>query len=255
MPETVADDWNGRWGRLSAWMRGNPAYRYRQRLIWSALDLPPPPAPVDFLDIGCGDGSFAEALAARRPGTAIAGIEGSNEGTAMAAARVPGGTFLRDDLTQPTAETAARFADWASHALCSEVIEHVDEPVALLRVARAMIRPGGVMVVTVPAGPMSDFDRHVGHRKHYTADLLRRELDAAGFRVERLWRAGFPFHSLYRMMVLLRGEATVGDSEGEIGGLAASVSAVAFAGFNALFAANLPDSPFGWQIVARVRPD
>jgi hypothetical protein len=134
------------------------------------------------------------------------------------------------------------------------VIEHVDEPIKLLAAIRPLMAESGALVVTVPAGPMSAFDRHVGHRKHYTADLLARECRAAGWRIETLDRAGFPFHTLYRLMVLARGEAAIDDSKGRSGATSGALAALAFRTFDALNAFNASDAPLGWQLIARLRP-
>ena len=57
-------------------------------------------------------------------------------------------------------------------------------------------------VVTVPGGPMSAFDRHIGHRRHFSPDDLRAVLLAAGFQVERTTGVGFPFFNLYRLVAI-----------------------------------------------------
>lgn len=248
-------EWDAHWPHVSAWMQSNPAYRYRQKLIWRALDLPPPHTTASVLDVGCGDGSFLRAVHAYRPDLELAGIDGSGEGLTIARQALPKALLERVDLHALPTDVAARLAHFASHALCSEVIEHVDDPVRVLEAIRPLLRDNGTLVVTVPAGPMSAFDRHVGHRKHYSSRMLRTEAEAAGWRVERIWRAGLPFHTLYRLMVVLRGGAAVRDSAGDSGGAAAAASGLAFRVFNALNAFNLDDAPFGWQLVARLKPN
>ncbi|MBM3568770.1 MAG: methyltransferase domain-containing protein [Alphaproteobacteria bacterium] len=239
------DDWDAHWRRLAVWMLANPAYRYRRDLIWRALALEEARAPVRLVDIGCGEGSFAAALAERRPEIAIAGYDGSAQGIATAARRVPAGRFFATDLAAPPVELRG----WATHALCAEAIEHLDRPIEALAAARELLAAEGRMVITVPAGPISAFDRHVGHRKHYTEAILRAELAAAGLAADFVWRAGFPFHTLYRLVVVLRGGQAVEDSAAPARGL----QALAFRAFDALFRFNLRDAPLGWQIVARVR--
>ena len=59
---------------------------------------------------------------------------------------------------------------------------------------------------------MSAFDRHVGHRTHYTIDTLTALLEGAGFRVQDCGGAGFPFFNLYRRLgSIMRGERLVDD--------------------------------------------
>jgi trans-aconitate methyltransferase len=108
-------------------------------------------------------------LAARRrwPAAELAGVEVSERGIAEARAKVPDATFESRDLVEP-GDPPPGLAGWASHAVCCEVLEHVDDPVAMLVHATAYLAPRSMLAVTVPGGPMSAFDRHIGHRRHYT---------------------------------------------------------------------------------------
>src|SRR3546814_18015665 len=74
--------------------------------------------------------------------------------------------------------------------------------------------PGCRLVVTVPGGPMSAFDRHIGHRRHFTPPALAALLTDAGLAVERTDGAGFPFFNLYRLGVIARGHRLVADLTG-----------------------------------------
>lgn len=65
------------------------------------------------------------------------------------------------------------------------VLEHVDDAVALLREARRVLKPDGTLVIYVPAFMLlySGFDRAVGHLRRYTRASLRAEVQTAGFAV------------------------------------------------------------------------
>ena len=93
---------------------------------------------------------------------------------------------------------------------------------------------------------MSAFDRHIGHRRHFTRAALAGMLEEAGFQVELVAGAGFPTFNLYRMIVLLRGARLIEDASGRPGGLAR----VVMASFDWLLRLSLFDTPWGWQIVA-----
>ena len=128
------------------------------------------------------------------------------------------------------------------------MLEHIDEPGAFLESARAWLAPDATLIVTVPGGPMSAFDRHVGHRTHYTIEGLTALLEGAGFRVRDCGAVGFPFFNLYRRSVIMRGERLI-DDVGEDG----HVSPVVRAGM-AVFGGLLGLSPTrgrrGWQLYA-----
>ena len=159
-------------------------------------------------------------------------------------------TFAQRDLMLPAA-LADEERGRATVAICSEVLEHVDEPDVLLRHAADYLAPRSRLVITVPGGPRSAFDRHIGHRRHFTAARLRHLLETSGFEQVTIQRAGFPFFDLYRLVVILRGKRLVADVEQTEGtALDAGASGTALRLFDRAFRYNLDSSPFGWQLVA-----
>jgi SAM-dependent methyltransferase len=73
-----------------------------------------------------------------------------------------------------------------SAVVALNVLEHIADDVAGLRAAGHLVRPGGAVVVFVPAFPfaMSRFDRAIGHYRRYTVESARNALTAAGLAVE-----------------------------------------------------------------------
>jgi SAM-dependent methyltransferase len=71
-------------------------------------------------------------------------------------------------------------------AYAVNVLEHVADDVSALRGAARLVRPGGRIVVFVPAFPvaMSRFDREIGHHRRYTRDTMRAALRSAGLEPE-----------------------------------------------------------------------
>jgi cyclopropane fatty-acyl-phospholipid synthase-like methyltransferase len=248
---SAKDDWDEHWDRYAAAAALNPAQRMRHDAIVRILKTAPHPVQR-LLDVGSGQGDFLSRAVAERIARVYAGFEMSESGISISKTKVPGAEFVRVDLFAPPAD-AARFAGWADAAVCSDVIEHVDDPVGFLRNLRTYLAPGALLALTVPGGPMSTFDHHIGHRRHYTKRLAREVLEDAGFMVDTVMRAGFPFFNLYRLVVIARGARLIEDveSDGEraAGGLARLVMAL----FRVLFRFNLKDSTAGWQIVAVAR--
>ncbi len=84
----------------------------------------------------------------------------------------------------------------------AHILEHVDDPAAVLAVAKRHVAPGGVLVVDVPNAmslhrqigvemgllgavtELNDADRSIGHRRVYTPAAFRAEIEAAGLVVE-----------------------------------------------------------------------
>ena len=246
------DDWDRHWGDYADAAEQNPAQAYRRRLVFDLLDLEGPGARV--LDVGSGQGDFAAELLDRHPGAELLGLEVSPAGIDISRRKVPAAEFMVRDLTEAEPPPAER-RDWATHAVCSEVLEHVDDPGALIANAAPYMAPGCRLVVTVPGGPMSAFDRHIGHRRHFSNDDLRNLLTDAGFEVEMSGGAGFPFFNLYRLVVIARGRRLIDDmTAGRDSDSRLADAAIAV--FRALFRLNLPSYRGGWQTVAVARrPD
>ena len=209
LAERAADDWERHWAEFAEAAAGNPAQAYRRRLVLSFLSADG--APRRLLDIGSGSGDLARAALRAFPAAEVLGLESSRAGVDLARLAAPRATFLQRDLL--TAEAPEpKYRRWATHAACSEVLEHVEEPRRLLQKAGGYLSPGCLVVVTVPGGPMTAFDRHIGHRRHFNEAQLRELLEQAGLQVERTAAAGFPFFNLYRLVVLFRGSRVVEDA-------------------------------------------
>jgi SAM-dependent methyltransferase len=243
----VVDDWDRHWMDFSAAAELSPATRYRRKLALRLLGIDRHNASVRMLEIGSGAGQFAEEFLAHAPRAQFLGLELSRTGVRMAARRTPAARFLQRDLLAPA--TPGDGLDFrATHALCSDVLEHLDDPGVLLRHAAAYMAPGCQLVVTVPGGWRSAFYSHIGHRRHYTPAQLRGLLESAGFAVERAYAAGFPFFNLYRMLVTLRGRELVAEAARGPTLLMRAAGAI----FEALFRLNLMH-PWGWQTLAVTR--
>ena len=65
------------------------------------------------------------------------------------------------------------------------VLEHIEDDVAALRELRRLLKPGGKLLIFVPAMPFlhSRLDERVGHYRRYTRPVLVERLSHAGFTV------------------------------------------------------------------------
>ncbi len=118
--------------------------RFRIRAILSALRHSRPRRR--FLEVGCGFGVVLEQVR-RHSGYALcAGLDISRPSLLNASRRLDRFVPLvqGDGMLLP-------FKDGSFDAIClTEVIEHVPDPVAVLREAARVIAPGGVLLVTAP---------------------------------------------------------------------------------------------------------
>jgi SAM-dependent methyltransferase len=251
---TENDDWDRHWGTFGDAVSGNPATAYRSRLILRSL------GDVDsnavLLEIGCGQGELTLLMAETYPHVVVRGIDNSVEGVMRArmtarARQLPVSFAQRDLLQKVLLSDDDRGR--ATLAVCSEVLEHVDRPDVLLRNAVEYLAVGCRIIITVPGGPRSAFDRHIGHRRHFTAKGLKSLLEANGFEEVTVRRAGFPFFNLYKLLVIARGKRLIADVEQSTSPLGGGTSGAALRFFNRAFRYNLSSSPFGWQLLAVAR--
>ena len=246
------DDWDAHWERYAESAGENPAQRMRHAIIAGLLCADVGKDAMRIFDLGSGQADLIEKLQAVLPNASFVGAELSESGVEISRRKVPGATFLVADLFQPPA-ALAEFTGWATHAICSEVLEHVDDPVEFLRTSRRYLAPNARLIVTVPGGPMSAFDRHIGHRQHFDRRKIRSMLEQADYSVEQTYLAGFPFFNLYRLLVIARGKRLARDVESKAGAGSTGLARFAMKLFQVLFHANLVDSPFGWQVIATAR--
>jgi cyclopropane fatty-acyl-phospholipid synthase-like methyltransferase len=240
------DNWESHWQEYADSAAANPAQRYRRKLIFDLLALQNE-RHVHLLDIGSGQGDFVESASQRYAHAELLGLELSETGVAISQRKVPSARFLSVDLLE-NGQPAPDYASWATHAVCSEVLEHLERPDVFLRNVTAYLAPGCRLVVTVPGGPMSAFDRYIGHRGHFTPRRLRKLLQASGFRVRSAHGAGFPFFNLYRMVVLVRGTRLIHDVANARAESASFLARTVMSIFDRLFRFNVPVA--GWQVVA-----
>jgi SAM-dependent methyltransferase len=240
VPET--DNWDQHWTDFTAASENAPSTRYRFRLCLRLLRIRSGGLGVRLLEIGSGTGAFAKAFLNRYPRAEYLGLELSQTGVEAGRRQAPAGRFLQKNLLQHS-NAGEQIAFQATHVICMEVLEHVDEPIMLLRNATEYMMPGCRIIVTVPGGTLHEFYRHIGHRRHYSKGDLGRLLADTGFTVERVYDAGFPFFNIYQLLIKWRGARLVKDATGR-GSFPVRLGSVIF---TALFRLNL--MRWGWQTI------
>jgi SAM-dependent methyltransferase len=135
--------------------------------------------PPVILDVGCGTGATLKTI--EDMGIAV-GMDRSREAV--------GYCRLRDlrRLLLATAEALPVASESAEALLALDLLEHVADDGAAVREFARVLRPGGVLLVTVPAYPAlwSEHDEALDHLRRYRASRLRSILARAGLRIERL---------------------------------------------------------------------
>lgn len=145
----------------------HPWWRARSSLTLQLLDRLGILPPARILDIGCGWGTTLEALEAL--GYRVVGADISRR--ALELLDRPGRDLVEADLNQPLPRGVETF----DAVLALDVIEHIDDDrMAVERLAN-LTRPGGFVIVSVPALPefFTEFDEIQGHRRRYLDQTLR----------------------------------------------------------------------------------
>jgi SAM-dependent methyltransferase len=152
-------------------------FRHRNRVIAAVVGRWPPAAGPIF-DIGGGNGYVALGL--ERAGHETVVVEPSRTGAANAARR---GIAT---VISATLATAGFRPSSLSAAGMFDVLEHIEDDLACLRLLRTRLRPGGPLYITVPAFQWlwSNEDDFAGHYRRYTIRSLSQVLEKAGYAID-----------------------------------------------------------------------
>jgi SAM-dependent methyltransferase len=131
------------------------------------------------LELGCGNGGMLRVLQSCCTGGHVYGMDLYAEGLANAARRTSC-PLVRGDVRRPP------FSEAFDVVGMFDVLEHLQDDVAVLENARTMLAPGGRLLLTVPAHMelWSYFDEASRHVRRYTAAVLAERVRAAGLVME-----------------------------------------------------------------------
>ena len=147
------------------------------------------------LEAGCGSGGNLRMLARRGP---VCAMDIDDQAVQFAQARGIG------EVAHGRLPDQIPFGDRSFDlVLMTDVLEHLDDDGAALRALRERLRPGGLLLLTVPAFRClwSPHDVAHHHRRRYRAGQLRKVVSEAGYEIcylsyynfllfPRFWRRG-----------------------------------------------------------------
>jgi SAM-dependent methyltransferase len=175
-------------------------FRARNQLIFelargasSSLD------PCDrVLEIGCGTGNVLRVLETAISNSKLVGMELWFAGLRHAQRR-SGAFLVQADIKN------SPFAKPFDLVGMFDVLEHIADDQAILRLINDTLRPGGKLLLTVPAHQSlwSYFDEASHHCRRYSQGDVRQKLTDAGFQVEFLsefMASIFPLVWIFRKM-------------------------------------------------------
>ncbi len=148
------------------------------------------------LDLACGDGTITELLAPQFK--VVVGVDAAERHLSEARKRVPQGQFYHSLIED--FETDERF----DTIILSDLLEHVEDPVVVLKKAASLLSESGVVISHVPNSnainrkiavtmgtlkyleELSPFDLNIaGHRRYYNMVTLRKDFEQAGLSIRK----------------------------------------------------------------------
>jgi SAM-dependent methyltransferase len=156
------------------------------------------------LEIGCGHG-IARDMLERDLGIVVDGCDLNR--TALEMAKPGKGKLFVYNVMDQEPALLGRY----DAVFLLDVIEHIKDDASFLMAALRHLRPGGLVVINVPAGMLfySDFDKAVGHVRRYTQGSLANLLDRCGVEAPTIEAWGLLMVPLLLgRKVLLRGAKT-----------------------------------------------
>lgn len=200
------------------------------------------PAQARILEAGCGNGANLEMLSRFGKVSAIEPDEHARVFASRDGVEVKGG-FLPDRL--PVFDTAFDLV------AAFDVLEHVDDDTGSVAALCGLLKPGGMFIATVPAGPWmwSQHDEINHHKRRYRMAGFRKLFEDAGMKVTKATHFNTLLYPPVAAVRVLKN--LTGAKEGDLG---AVPSQAANALLRTVFAMEKPllrglDLPFGVSIL------
>ncbi|WP_299851991.1 class I SAM-dependent methyltransferase [uncultured Roseovarius sp.] len=165
-----------------------PRYLMRRDVI---LNLAQGFAPGRLLEIGCGAGALLDDLAGM--GFSAVGVDQSPSARRIAT------SLLVETPAAEIRETCDGLAPESfDHLTAFEVLEHIEDDLAALSDWARYLKPGGALMVSVPAHPerWNPADAWAGHYRRYRRSDLVELVEKAGFEVVKVQCYGFPLANI-----------------------------------------------------------
>jgi len=140
------------------------------------------------MEIGCSSGFLIKDLIKSFPDATVVGADVVKEPLNKLARDLPGVPLIRFDLLK------CPLPDQSVDVLVMlNVLEHIEDDDSALKNALKLLKPGGSLVIEVPAGPylFDGYDAELHHFRRYSATELKRKLSGAGFIIVRQSHLGF----------------------------------------------------------------
>ena len=145
------------------------------------------PEPV-ILDVGCSSGYTLRLLRRRMPHATVLGADYVRRPLDKLGEDIPDLPLLQFNIVHCPLESGS-----VDGVVLLNILEHIEDDGRAVAEIYRILRPGGVAVIEVPAGPglYDIYDRKLMHFRRYRLSGLVRLMRGAGFRILRRSHLGF----------------------------------------------------------------
>jgi len=140
------------------------------------------------IEVGCSSGVMLRLIHESLPHAFVMGADAISGTLSMLAKAMPNIPLMQFDLTHCPLADASFDA-----VVLLNVLEHIDDDIRAMRQVYRILKPGGVAIIEVPAGPQlfDVYDKMFLHRRRYSSSGLKNIAEEVGFIVKRRSHLGF----------------------------------------------------------------
>lgn len=154
------------------------------------------PAPV-ILEIGCSSGFLLKELRHKAKHVRLIGSDFIGALLFKLSRNLKGVPLVQFDITKCPLDDSS-----VDGVVMLNVLEHIENDLAALKQLYRILKPKGLAVIEVPAGPhLYDFyDKHLLHHRRYKLNDLKSLVRKAGFTIERASHLGFFIYPVFAIV-------------------------------------------------------
>jgi len=138
--------------------------------------------PVSIMEVGCSAGHLLADMRRSLPNATLTGGDYTLGTLVRLGEKMPSIPLVRFNLADSPLPS-----DTYDGMVLLNVLEHIEDDEAATRHIARMLKPGGVAVIEVPAGPelFDDYDRELKHFRRYQLQGISDVVEKAGLKIER----------------------------------------------------------------------
>jgi ubiquinone/menaquinone biosynthesis C-methylase UbiE len=146
------------------------------------------------LEIGCSSGYLLKELKEKFPNAQIMGADVVSEPLVNLSEKLKNTPLFQFDLTKCPLPDACIDA-----IVMLNVLEHIENDLEALKQAYRILKPGGILVIEVPAGPhlYDIYDKQLRHFRRYSSQELESKVKTLNFEILKSSHLGFFLYPLF----------------------------------------------------------